>query len=213
MDRTDSRFAFVGGCPGTRAVDSRKNWQLRLLATVGLGMLLGNLAAAQSPQYNVGRAPSDAETKAWDISIAPDGAGLPEGSGTALEGQKVYALRCSECHGEKGEGGDAEALVGGRQTLRSPRPVKTVGSYWPYATTVWDYVNRAMPFDRPGMLSTNQVYAVVAYVLSLNGIIDLTDELNKETLPKVKMPNQKSFIPASKLDSAVEPSRPKDRRK
>ncbi len=169
---------------------------------------LGSSALAQSTQFNLGRTPSAREISAWDRSITPDGDGLPEGRGTALEGEAIYGVRCAECHGEHGEGGDAEALVGGHRSLRSPRPLKTVGSYWPYATTVWDYVNRAMPFDRPGMLPPDQVYAVVAYVLFLNGIVQQADELNAENLANVKMVNRDSFVPASSLDPIIEPSRP-----
>ncbi len=166
------------------------------------------LLGAQSPNYGIGRVASDEEIRAWDISIPPDGTGLPPGKGTAVEGKEVYKLRCAECHGENGEGGDAAALVGGRGTLRSPKPLKTVGSYWPHATTLWDYVNRAMPFDRPGMLTNAQVYAVVAYVLFLNEIIEEKAEMNAESLPSVKMPNRDAFVPASEVDAEVEPSRP-----
>ncbi|MBI3697868.1 MAG: cytochrome c, partial [Acidobacteria bacterium] len=104
------------------------------------------------------------------ILVAPDGTALPEGSGTAAEGREVFAARCAKCHGQKGEGGDGPTLVGGQGTLATPKPKKTVGSYWPYATTVWDYVNRAMPFNQAGTLSHAEVYAVVAYVLYLNDI-------------------------------------------
>ena len=136
--------------------------------------------------------------------------GLPKGKGTVAEGADVYARRCTEGHGDEGQGGDAEPLVGGKGTLRSPRPLKTVGSYWPYATTVWDYVDRAMPFDRPGMLTVNQVYAVVAYLLAMNGIIDEAHGLSDSTLPDVRMPNRDSFVPASETDLRTEPSRAVD---
>ena len=111
-------------------------------------------------------------------------------------------------HPLKDTGGDAEALTGGQRTLRSPRPLKTVGSYWPFAPTVWKYVNRAMPFDCPGMLTTDQVYFVVAYVLFRNGIVERTAELNEGNLGEVIMPNRDSFVPAPDLDPVVEPSRP-----
>src|SRR5437588_128465 len=136
-------------------------------------LIMGAAAAifAQSPKYGVGRPPSPEELKAWDISVSPGGAGLPEGGGTAAQGREVYASKCSKCHGSQGQGGDEGPLAGGQGTLRSPKPLKTVGSYWPYATTLFDYVNRAMPFKQPGTLTPNQVYAVVAHVLFLNGII------------------------------------------
>src|SRR5579871_6499257 len=116
----------------------------------------------------VGRAPTPQEIQDWDISIAPDGTGLPAGSGTAAVGKEIYSNRCARCHGEKGEGRDSVALAGGQGTLKNPKPLRTVGSYWPYATTIWDYVNRSMPFDKPGTLTREQVYAVTAYVLYLN---------------------------------------------
>ena len=175
-------------------------------------MALSSSALAQSTRFNLGHTPSAEEIRAWDLSITPDGEGLPKGRGTALEGMDIYGVRCAECHGERGQGGDADALAGGSRSLRSPRPLKTVGSYWPYATTVWDYVNRAMPFDRPGMLTSDQVYAVVAYVLFLNGIVEQAHELNHANLAKVEMPNRNSFVTASSLDSTIEPSRPGSRR-
>ena len=181
---------------------------LRVMGIVMPAIAFCTLLGAQSPKYGVGHAATDEEIRAWDISIPPDGTGLPAGKGTAVEGKEVYKLRCAECHGEDAEGGDAAALVGGRDTLRSPKPLKTVGSYWPYATTLWDYVNRAMPFDRPGMLTNDQVYAVVAHVLFLNDIIKEKTEMNAESLPEVRMPNRDAFVPASEVDAEVEPSRP-----
>ena len=149
---------------------------------------------AQSSKYGVGRAASPEEIGQWDISVAPDGAGLPEGSGTAAQGREVYANRCSKCHGAKGEGGDSVALAGGQGTLNSPKPLRTVGSYWPHATTVWDYINRAMPFKNPGVLSRDQVYAVTAFVLFLNGIVAENAVMDAHSLPKVQMPNRGGFV-------------------
>lgn len=157
-------------------------------------------AMAQSPKYKVGRAPTAEEIKAWNISVMPDGTGLPEGKGTAVEGKDVYSRRCSECHGNELQGGDAEALVGGKGTLATPKPLKTVGSYWSHATTLIDYVNRAMPFDTPGVLTNDQLYAVTAFVLFKNEIIAETDEMNAETLPKVKMPNADGFVKDTRPD-------------
>ena len=155
---------------------------------------------AQSPKYKVGRAPTAEEEKAWSISVLPDGAGLPAGKGTAVEGKDVYDRRCSECHGNELQGGDSSALVGGQGTLATPKPLKTVGSYWPHATTIWDYTNRAMPFDTPGVLTNDQLYAVVAFILYKNGIIKETDEMNRETLPRVKMPNADGFVKDDRPD-------------
>src|SRR5712692_6558445 len=149
---------------------------------------------AQSPKYGVGRPPTPEQIRDLGIAIAPDGTGLPEGSGTVAAGREVFAARCARCHGPKGDGDVGPTLVGGRGTLRTPRPLKTVGSFWPYATTVWDYVNRAMPFDEPGLLESPEVYAVVAYVLNLNGIIEEDRVMDKTSLPKVKMPNRDGFV-------------------
>ena len=143
----------------------------------------------------LGRPATPAEIAGWDISIPPDGRGLPPGAGTPAEGALVYAQKCQVCHGEKGVGGPNDRLAGGQGTLASKAPVRTVGSYWPYATTVFDYVRRSMPFFQPHSLTDSEVYAVTAYLLSLNGIIGEQDVMNAETLPRVKMPNRDNFIP------------------
>jgi cytochrome c len=160
------------------------------LAALGFATVM----IAQSPKYQVGRAPTPDEVKAWDISVATDGTGLPEGSGTVAQGKDVYASKCAKCHGGQGQGGDEGPLVGGKGTLASSKPLKTVGSYWPYATTLFDYVNRAMPFKQPGTMTANQVYAVSAYVLFLNGIIPENAVMDAKTLPQVKMPNRNGFV-------------------
>lgn len=166
----------------------------RPLRWIGLAALACAAAMAQSPKYKVGRAPTPEEVKTWDISIAPDGTGLPEGSGTVAQGKEVYASKCAKCHGGQAQGGDEGPLVGGKGTLASAKPLKTVGSYWPYATTLFDYVNRAMPFKQPGTLTHNQVYAVSAYVLFLNGIVAENAVMDMRTLPLVKMPNRNGFV-------------------
>ncbi len=178
---------------------------------MGSGWLWLALPAAgallpQAPKYGVGRPPAPEEIRRLGITVAPDGTGLPAGSGTAVEGREIFAARCARCHGPKGEGGDAPALVGGQGTLATPKPRKTVGSFWPYATTVWDYVNRAMPFDQPGSLRPPEVYAVVAQVLHLNGIVAEDQVLNAKTLPKVRMPNRDGFVADPRPD--VKPARP-----
>ena len=151
--------------------------------------------AAQSPRFDIGRPPTPDEVRGLGAAIAPDGGGLPEGSGTVADGRTVYAARCASCHGPAGEGGGVgAALVGGTGTLATTRPLKTVGSFWPYATTVWDYVNRAMPFDQPGLLKPEDVYAVVAFILNLNGIIADDAVMNARTLPAVRMPNRDGFV-------------------
>ena len=143
---------------------------------------------------NLGRAVTANEIRAWDISIPPSGAGLPPGSGSVKQGAAVYAAKCEACHGAKGVGKPADALVGGQGTLASDNPVRTVGSYWPHATTLFDYVRRAMPTNAPKSLTDSEVYAVTAYVLQLNGIIWQDAVLNAQTLPQVKMPNRDGFI-------------------
>jgi mono/diheme cytochrome c family protein len=165
-----------------------------------LTLALAGAMLAQSPKYGVGRAATPEEVKAWDISISPDGTGLPEGSGTAVQGKEVYASKCAKCHGGQGQGGDEGPLVGGQGTLRTPKPLKTVGSFWPYATTLFDYTRRAMPFKQPGTLTPNQVYAVVAHVLFLNGIIGENTVMDAKSLPQVKMPNRGGFVPDSRPD-------------
>ena len=134
------------------------------------------------------------EIAAFDIIIAPDGAGLPPGSGDARQGARLYVEKCLGCHGEKGAGKPADALAGGIGTLASARPVRTVGSYWPYATTLFDYIRRAMPLDRPLSLGSDEVYALCAYVLYLNGIVAEDATMSAVTLAQVKMPNRDGFV-------------------
>ena len=153
-------------------------------------------APGQPPAFGV--AVSADEIAPWDISIPPSGAGLPKGGGSARQGMKVYQEKCQSCHGEKGVGKPADVLVGGVGSLATGKPVRTVGSYWPYATTLFDYTRRAMPITNPLSLSDDEVYAVTAYVLYLNGIIGESTEMNATTLPQVKMPNRDGFIDMSR---------------
>ena len=147
---------------------------------------------AESPQLGVPI--TSAEMTAWDISIETDGRGLPAGSGNAAIGKKIFAEKCVACHNEKGKGQPFDQLVGGRGSLASSAPVKTVGSYWPYATTVFDYVRRAMPLMAPQSLINDEVYSITAYLLFLNGVIKERDTMNAETLAMVKMPNRDGFV-------------------
>jgi mono/diheme cytochrome c family protein len=169
-------------------------------------LMLASPSPAQLPGYGVGRTPTDAEIKAWDVTIPPDGKGLPPGNGTAAIGQGIYAERCASCHGERGEDGKYVPLVGGRGTLNTDKPVKTIGSYWPYATTLWSYINRTQPFDEPGSLTHEQVYAVTAYLLHLNGIIGESDVMDARTLPAVQMPNRAGFVPDPRPDVGKPPT-------
>lgn len=157
--------------------------------------------------YGLGRPASAREISGWDIDVRPDGKGLPPGRGDAAQGKPLYESQCAACHGMKGEGKPADALVGGRGTLATDKPVMTVGSYWPYATTVWDYINRAMPFLAPQSLKADEVYAITAYLLYLNGIVGERDEMNAATLPKVEMPNRKGFVTDPRPDIANVPCR------
>jgi cytochrome c len=151
----------------------------------GTGPGLGQVATAQ-------------EIAGWDISIPPSGIGLPAGRGTPKQGEAVYVAQCQTCHGEKGAGKPADPLVGGIATLGTAKQLMTVGSFWPYATTLFDYTRRAMPTTRPQSLTNDEVYAVTAYLLYLNGIIAENAEMNPTTLPHVKMPNRDGFIDRSR---------------
>jgi len=149
--------------------------------------------AQQSP--NLGKSISPEDLASWDISIGPDGVGLPPGSGTVKQGEAVFAAKCQACHGEKGTGQPNDRLVGGQGSLPGDKPpIKTVGSYWPYATTLFDYIRRAMPFNESKSLTNDEVYGVVAYLLNLNGVIPESDTMNAQSLPKVAMPNRDGFI-------------------
>ena len=164
------------------------------LVTVSASLLvLSSAALAEGP--GLGRVATPDEIASWDVSISPDGAGLPPGRGTPKQGEAVYAEKCVACHGEKGAGKPNDQLVGGRGSLSGEQaPVKTVGSFWPYATTLFDYVRRAMPLNAPKSLSDDEVYAVSAYILQLNGIIGEADAMDAQTLPQVQMPNRDGFI-------------------
>jgi cytochrome c len=160
-------------------------------------LFLSTAALAETP--DLGRPASPEEVAVWDISIGPDGAGLPSGNGSPQQGEAVYVAKCLPCHGEKGSGKPNDQLVGGLGTLTGDQPaVKTVGSFWPYATTLFDYVRRAMPFNAPRSLSDDEVYALCAYILQLNGIIGEGTIMNAQTLAKVQMPNRDGFVPFSR---------------
>ncbi len=160
------------------------------------GVALTAALAGDGLHFHVGRTPTPDEVRGQDITVFPDGAGLPEGTGTAEQGRALYQLRCASCHGDHGEGrGDYPRLAGGQGTVSRGEPILTVGSYWPYATTVWDYIRRAMPYDNPGSLRSDEVYAITAYVLHLSDIVGSKETLNLRTLPAVRMPNRDGFIP------------------
>jgi cytochrome c len=179
-------------------VDSRVREVRRVLPILAVLFVAPGFSAAivfaQSPTFAVGHAPTADQLQAIDIDITPDGQGLPTGSSTAAAGKDVFTRRCETCHGPSGTEGPQEILVGGKGSLATKRPLKTVGSYWPYATTLWDYIRRAMPFDHPGTLTPDEIYGASAYVLFLNGVIGEQDIMNQTTLPQVKMPNRDGFV-------------------
>jgi mono/diheme cytochrome c family protein len=150
-------------------------------------------AMAQSA-YGIGRAATPAEIAGWYIDIGGDGSNLPPGSGTVSHGREVFEQQCASCHGDKGEGGIGDRLVGGEGTLATAKPVRTVGSYWPHAPTLFDYIRRAMPQNAPQSLSNEDVYAVSAYVLNLNGLLPGDATLDAKTLAAIKMPNRDRFV-------------------
>src|SRR3984893_15571341 len=149
-------------------------------------------ASAQSP-YGIGRPATAAEIAGWNIDIGRDGANLPPGSGSVAHGHEVFDQQCAACHGEKGEGGVGDRLVGGQGTIATSKPIKTVGSYWPYAPTLFHYIRRAMPQNAPQSLSNEDVYAVSAYILHLNGLLPADTTLDARTLSTIKMPNRGMF--------------------
>jgi mono/diheme cytochrome c family protein len=156
--------------------------------------LLSLTGAAAQGTYGIGRAATPAEIAGWNIDIGRDGSGLPPGSGSVAHGRDVFAQQCAACHGEKGEGGVGDRLVGGRGTLATSNPVRTVGSYWPYAPTLFDYIRRAMPQNAPGSLSNDDTYAVSAYILHLNGLVSDAATLDAKSLAEIKMPNRRMFV-------------------
>ncbi|MBC7945159.1 MAG: cytochrome c [Burkholderiales bacterium] len=152
------------------------------------------LAAGPAKTPRLGKPISAEQAAKWNLNVFPDGTGLPAGSGSAVEGRVVYDQQCASCHGEGGRGGAAEELAGGSHALTGETPDKSIGIYWPYATTIFDFTRRAMPMDAPGSLSADQVYAVTAYLLFANEIIGEKDEMNAQTLPRVKMSNRDGFV-------------------
>jgi S-disulfanyl-L-cysteine oxidoreductase SoxD len=167
-----------------------------LMALLAPGQGVGQ----ERDRLNVGRAVVESDLRAWDIDVLPNGAGLPIGRGSVEEGRLIYSQKCLACHGANGSGQPMERLAGGRGTLTSNDPVKTIGSYWPYATTVFDYVRRAMPLDKPQSLTANEVYALTAYLLHLNDIVSADAVMDARRLPRVRMPNRSAFRADSRPD-------------
>jgi len=162
---------------------------------IALASAMGAVAADPPAALGIGRPASVHDIARIDITVLPDGTGLPPGRGTTKQGASIYAAKCAACHGDKGQGiGDFPALVGGIGTLASKEPLLTVGSYWPTATTVFDYIRRAMPYQSAGELSDDEVYALTAWLLSANGIIEESDAMDRARLPLVRMPNRDGFV-------------------
>ena len=177
------------------------NGRRAALLAAAFGILLA--AGVADAKYGIGRVPTPEEIAAWDIDVRPDGQGLPEGRGTVAQGEQVYDERCASCHGEFGEGiGRYPELAGGRDSLAGDNPVKTVGSYWPYLSTVYDYIRRAMPFGDAQSLTPNELYALTAYLLYLNDLVTDRDfELSKQSFTVVRLPNEANFIDDPRPDT------------
>jgi cytochrome c len=173
--------------------------ELHIAAFAVFGLAWAIPAQAQSP-YGIGRAATPAEIAGWNIDVDRYGNNLPLGSGSVGHGREVFDQQCAACHGAKGEGGVGDQLVGGQGTLATPKPVRTVGSYWPYAPTLFDYIRRAMPQNAPQSLGNDDVYAVSAYILHLNGLLPAEATLDAKTLSAIKMPNRNMFVGDSRPD-------------
>lgn len=154
-------------------------------------LLSAPAVAAESP--HLGQSITEADIAPWNIDIAPDGSGLPAGRGTAVQGEEIYTEKCAVCHGFDGVGTPADALAGGQGTLGSAKAIKTIGSFWPYAPIIFDYTRRAMPLNNPQTLTNDEVYALTAYILKLNGLVGAKEVMNAKSLPRVKMPNRDGF--------------------
>lgn len=168
--------------------------KFEILAAPLLVAVIASVAHAESGKLGFGRAPTEQEVTGWNIDIGRDGKELPPGNGSVQEGRKIFEEKCAACHGEKAEGGVGDRLVGGQGTLASAKPVKTVGSFWPYAPTLFDYIRRAMPMNAPQSLSNQEVYALSAYILNLNGLVPDNVTLDAKSLAAVKMPNRDGFV-------------------
>ncbi|MFT5508547.1 MAG: mono/diheme cytochrome c family protein [Hyphomicrobiaceae bacterium] len=179
---------------------------LKAICAVAATTLLLGISAANAGKYNLGRKALPEEIKAWNTDVRPDGQGLPKGQGKVSDGETIYNEQCAACHGDFGEGKDRwPVLVGGKDTLKSDDPVKTIGSYWPYTSTIFDYVRRSMPFGNAQSLSANETYALTAYLLYMNEIID--DEkfvLSDKNFTSVRLPNEKNFTKDVRPDTPTQ---------
>ena len=167
---------------------------VKFLLLIMISLSISFSSHAENRKYNIGKIATKIEIAGWDIDVRPDGVGAPKGSGNAIDGEEIYVNRCASCHGDFGEGIDRwPALVGGDGTLASHDPEKTTGSYWPYASTIFDYVYRSMPFGEAQTLTHDETYKIVAYLLNMNEIIDEDFVLSEKNIGKIKMPNASGF--------------------
>jgi mono/diheme cytochrome c family protein len=176
-----------------RALAMNSQLLVRVLALLLTG-LAGFAVAAEATAPHLGKPLAREDAARWDLSVFPDGQGLPPGRGNATEGAALFASKCAVCHGTAGRGATAEELAGGTAPLTDKSPDKTIGLYWPYATTLFDFTRRAMPMFAPGSLSADEVYALTAYLLLANGVIAEAEEMNAASLPRVRMPNRNGFV-------------------
>ena len=168
---------------------------VKFLFLVMISLSISFSSHAENRKYNIGKIATKIEIAGWDIDVRPDGVGAPKGSGNAIDGEEIYVNRCAACHGDFGEGVDRwPVLVGGDGTLASHDPEKTTGSYWPYASTIFDYVYRSMPFGEAQTLTHDETYKLVAYLLNMNEIIDEDFVLSDKNIGKIKMPNASGFL-------------------
>ena len=175
----------------------------RLLSALLLSCLAASALAERAGYYGYGKPATPEEIAGWDIDVRPDGEGLPEGGGSVEDGEWLYEEKCAECHGSFGEAvGRYPALAGGEGSLTDDRPHRTVGSYWPYVSTLWDYIHRAMPYTQPESLTDDEVYAITAYVLYLNEVVEDDFVLNRETFKDVVLPNVGNFTRDARPDTA-----------
>jgi len=166
------------------------------VSAIALGWVLPSWSGGETAgdYKGIGRPATDEEIRAWNIDVSSTGEGLPPGQGTAKQGAQVFAAKCAVCHGPSGTEGPKDRLVGGQNTLTTPKPIRTIGSYWPYATTLYDYINRAMPFTAPQSLTPDEAYSVIAWLLFQNQIIAEDALIDAQTLPKIQMPNRNGFV-------------------
>lgn len=183
------------------ATSMRKQGTLSLILMLLAGCVMANRPAEEeTARLGLGQPATAADIRLWNIDVTPSGEGLPPGRGTVPQGATVYAAKCAKCHGASGTEGPMDRLVGGQHSLATTAPVKTIGSYWPYATTLYDYIHRAMPFDAPQSLTPDEVYSVTAWLLYQNGIIAENAVIDSATLSAVQMPNRHGFVPDPRPD-------------